>query len=525
MKKSRKVVTVSTSMRDEHVSLPKSKSQLAQLHDDDEDVFATSVIDRYAARPLALQNTCLATFAVMYDVIQSSTKTGETQDVNTVEDTQNTENPHTVTKMKLQKGLGVIRKRKQQAILHTRRYKIHTEPEKYYHAKLLLYYPWNDEDDIISTYQSYHDSYISKQDIIHQNAQKFNEDCVAFDIDLQNLENNIPQSAWEMVAPNIAQDDRTTHVQGFYTLQNQQQGKEDTTETLSHENTTNTTDTLCMLYAKAAKRQDMNFHDYCTHICNLNTEQCHIVMYNRAWCKSYINAVRHGDKKKGYRIFLSGPGGTGKSHVVHLIQRDMSHFFKHTVKPDDDQPIVLITAPTGSAAFQIGGSTIHSAFLLHDNYKSKPSWEKRSKMQLKLEHMMLSITDEISMVGFKQFQSMNQTMCTLKGTTDGNWGDICVLAVGDLYQLPPVGQCPIYMSPQTVHMLNDIAPNGWEKMQLHELTESMRQKDMKFVKCLNKICTTVPLAGSEEDKMLQACELKLNPNNENYPQDAMHVYA
>ena len=149
MKKSRKVVTVSTSIRDECVSLPKSKSQLAQLHDDDEDVFAASVIDRYAARTLALQNTCFTTFTVMYDLIQPSTKTGETQDVNTVEDTQNTENPQTVTKMKLQKGLGVIRKRKQQAILCTRRYKIHMEPEKYYHAKLLLYYPWNDEDDII----------------------------------------------------------------------------------------------------------------------------------------------------------------------------------------------------------------------------------------------------------------------------------------------------------------------------------------------------------------------------------------
>ena len=77
--------------------------------------------------------------------------------------------------------------------------------------------------------------------------------------------------------------------------------------------------------------------------------------------------------------------------------------FKHMVKPDDDQPILLvtITAPTGSAAFQIGGSTIHSTFLLHDNFKSKPSWEKRSQMQLKLEHMMLSVTNEISMVGFK----------------------------------------------------------------------------------------------------------------------------
>ena len=97
-------------------------------------------------------------------------------------------------------------------------------------------------------------------------------------------------------------------------------------------------------------------------------------------------------------------------------------------------------------------------------------------MQLKLEDMMLSITDEISMIGFKKSQSMCLTMCTLKGTTGGNWGDICILAIGDLYQLPPVGQCPIYMSPQIVHTLNDIAPNGWEKMHLHELTHSMRKK-------------------------------------------------
>ena len=86
MKRGRKVVSVSTSMKDEHVSLPKPKSQLAQLHDDDENVFATSVIDRYAVRPLALQNICLATFAVMDDVIKSSTQAEETEDVNTQED-------------------------------------------------------------------------------------------------------------------------------------------------------------------------------------------------------------------------------------------------------------------------------------------------------------------------------------------------------------------------------------------------------------------------------------------------------
>ena len=80
-----------------------------------------------------------------------------------------------MTRIKLQKGLGIIRKRKWEAILHTKRYKIHTEPEKYYHAKLLLYYPWNNEDDIISPFTTYHESYIRKQDVIHQNAERFNE--------------------------------------------------------------------------------------------------------------------------------------------------------------------------------------------------------------------------------------------------------------------------------------------------------------------------------------------------------------
>ena len=152
---------------------------------------------------------------------------------------QNTENDNSVKKIKLQKGFGVIRKSKQEAIIHTRRYKIHTEPEKYYHSKLLLYYPWNNQDDIISAFMTYHESYMSKQDIIHTNAKRFNEDCVAFDLDLQDMENNIPQSAWEMVAPNIEQDDRTTHVQGFSTLQNVQQEKEDTIDVVCHDNTRN----------------------------------------------------------------------------------------------------------------------------------------------------------------------------------------------------------------------------------------------------------------------------------------------
>ena len=63
--------------------------------------------------------------------------------------------------------------------------------------------------------------------------------------------------------------------------------------------------------------------------------------------KNILIACGHGQKLHGYRVFLSGSGGTGKSHVLQLIQCDICYMLNHTINPDDDQPLVLITAPTG----------------------------------------------------------------------------------------------------------------------------------------------------------------------------------
>ena len=119
------------------------------------------------------------------------------------------------------------------------------------------------------------------------------------------------------------------HVQGFSTLQNEQQEKEDTIDTVCDDNTRNKRDKWLMLYAKAAKRQGMNFQDYCRHVCTLNKDKYHIVMYNRAWCKSYIDALRHGKKQEGYRIFLSGPGGKGKV-MLYVLYKETCPTFLYT---------------------------------------------------------------------------------------------------------------------------------------------------------------------------------------------------
>ena len=78
------------------------------------------------------------------------------------------------------------------------------------------------------------------------------------------------------------------------------------------------------------------------------------------------------------------------------------------------------------------------------------------------------------------------------------------------------------MPPQTVRTLDDFAPNGWEKMKLHELTQIMWQKDITFAECLNNIHVSVPEPGSKEDIMLQSCELQITQDD---PTNAMHVFA
>ena len=116
------------------------------MDDDDENVFATSTIDRYAARPPILGNMCLATFAVNYNVAQANNEFIEMHETDANELSE-TEEFDSWTKMTLKDGLGYMHKRKQEAILHVTRYRLQTEPEKYYHSKLILFYPWKNEDD------------------------------------------------------------------------------------------------------------------------------------------------------------------------------------------------------------------------------------------------------------------------------------------------------------------------------------------------------------------------------------------
>ena len=157
---------------------------------------------------------CLAKFAVNYDVISTTVDDDVGNDENCYEDDGDikvTDEMSESNKIRLKNRLGYMRKRKQESILQTRRYNSHRQPEKYYHSKLILYYPWITEEELINGFSTYHDSYISKQDVIHHNANQFNEDCELFDLSPEDIENNIPQSVWDLTTVTIAEDNAKKH--------------------------------------------------------------------------------------------------------------------------------------------------------------------------------------------------------------------------------------------------------------------------------------------------------------------------
>ena len=86
-------------------------------------------------------------------------------------------------------------------------------------------------------------------------------------------------------------------------------------------------------------------------------------MFHHDWCKKAVLALKQNKSVESYRVFSSGPDGVGKSHVIKLIHSDTLKLLKLSGTFEPDDIIVLVTAPTGVAAFNIDGMTLHSAVL------------------------------------------------------------------------------------------------------------------------------------------------------------------
>ncbi|KIJ55800.1 hypothetical protein M422DRAFT_151421 [Sphaerobolus stellatus SS14] len=182
--------------------------------------------------------------------------------------------------------------------------------------------------------------------------------------------------------------------------------------------------------------------------------------------------------EEGNNVFFTGSAGTGKSvllrEIITLLRK------KYKTSPD----AVAVTASTGIAACNIGGTTLHSfgGFGLDNDTPERLATrvKRNRKSSTRWLRTKVLIIDEISMVEADLFDKLAQIACIMR-KNNKVFGGIQLIVCGDFFQLPPVvkgGQVKFAFEAQK-----------WGEciQRTFNLTKVFRQKDQDFVNMLNEM--------------------------------------
>ena len=188
-------------------------------------------------------------------------------------------------------------------------------------------------------------------------------------------------------------------------------------------------------------------------------------------------------KNTGTSIFLTGKAGTGKTTFLRALK-------------DKLPKRMVVVAPTGIAAINANGVTIHSFFQLpfapyvpNSTFKTEGIFRVSKEKQRLLRTLDLLVIDEISMVRADLLDSVDMVLRRYRDRSKP-FGGVQLLLIGDLQQLPPVVRDEewtllgkYYDSPYFFSSLA-LKQTGYITI---ELKHVYRQNDLEFLSLLNKI--------------------------------------
>ncbi|MFA6831404.1 MAG: HRDC domain-containing protein [Bacteroidaceae bacterium] len=193
----------------------------------------------------------------------------------------------------------------------------------------------------------------------------------------------------------------------------------------------------------------------------------------------------------GTSIFLTGRAGTGKTHFLKVLKAN-------------SQKQIIVAAPTGIAAINAGGITLHSLFQLpfgihipgmehhrvgNDSNKNEFKLKFSKQKRQLISNMDILVIDEISMVRADMLDAIDEVLRKYKNRFLP-FGGVQLLMIGDLQQLPPVvtesEQSLMTQYYDTPYFFGSNALKNLDYLTI-ELQHIYRQEDPKFISLLNKV--------------------------------------
>jgi len=492
-----KVEFINTSEIQNRVFITKPDNILKTMDPNSEDIKQKNNIDNYSSRPSILANMCLADFVALTETsykYKTELLSDDNMSVNDISSDDenntpctlntNTTNFKKIFPIKLTHNK-IIKLRKHPKVIRFVNYKYKIDPENYCREKLLLYVPWQyNELNILEKYTTYIDAYNHFQKTIHEKMKIYEPAAEIIEHALLEYEEHpdkfIPTS-------HATIEDNTNDIPPNFNLT-----QDKYSFLIPTENITDTYDLKEDLkipehnYIDSiqTKPNILDTTEFLQLINSFNTKQYTFFLY-------IMQQQMHNENSQTM-VCLHGGAGTGKSYVLKGIYQGLTKLLNCKPGQQTDDLTTLLIAPTGKAAHNIKGHTIHSAFHvpanqpLH-NYK-KLTWDNLNTYRSKYLNLKWIICDEISMVSNYMLRYIHLRLQEIKGNKL-LFGGINIIAVGDLYQLKPVmGQ---FIFEDYTKNYEPLATNLWtEHFKLYNLTEIMRQKDdKKFAQLLNRLRT------------------------------------
>lgn len=178
-------------------------------------------------------------------------------------------------------------------------------------------------------------------------------------------------------------------------------------------------------------------------------------------------------------VFVTGRAGTGKSTILN-------HLAYNTSK------IIAVCAPTGVAALNVGGQTIHSLLRLPTGVIADHELDQPAELKKMLAAINTLVIDEVSMVSADLMDAIDRSLRQARGKKHDPFGGAQIIMFGDPYQLPPVPP----RDPHERAYYEDTYRSLWffdakvwldTPMTVIELVEVHRQSDDRFKRILGAV--------------------------------------